>query len=536
MLQKRTFSSSQLIILVSLFIAVFANMTFLSKAFHSYPHTLQNALFLGSLFIFLVLALVLILSLLCHYRLVKPVLIVFLFTSAGIAYFMDQYGTIIDSGVVASLMKTDTREVRDLFSFKMLAYQFFLGLLPALFLYKIQLDYPGHIKETFSRLKLAIPALGLLALIFFSFWSHYASFFRVHKHITSYANPVFSIYSLSKQGYKTFMARPMKFTKIGEDAVQIKRQRPRKLVIMVVGETARADHFSLNGYARETNPLLRQNKVVNFPNMWSCGTLTIDSVPCMFSKLTRSQFSRRKAKNQENVLDVLHRLGVNVLWRDNNSSSKGVADRIPQEDFLTSKTNPVCDDVECRDVGMLSGLESYITERPDGDFMIVLHQMGNHGPAYYKRYPKEFEKFKPVCKTNELSACTSAEISNAYDNAVLYTDFFLAQIIDFLKKYNEKYETTMMYVSDHGESLGENGAYLHGLPYIFAPDAQKHVPTMIWFGARHAPLKLEKLESTRKQKLSHDNLFSTLLGMFEVKTKDYDPKLDMLNAANAKVL
>ncbi len=536
MLKKKSFSSSQLIVLVSLFIALFANVTFLSKAFHSYPLTTQNALFLGSLFLFLFLALVLILSTLCHFHLVKPVLILFLITSASIAYFMDQYGTIIDSGVIASMMKTDPREVRDLFSFKMLAYQFFLGLLPAFIIFKAPWTYPGHIRETLSRLKLVVPTLVLLGLIFFSFWSHYATFFRVHKNITSYANPVFSVYSLGKQGYKSFMARPMKFTKVGVDAVQLKRSRPRKLVIMVVGETARADHFSLNGYARETNPLLAQNKVVNFPDMWSCGTLTIDSVPCMFSKLTRSQFSRRKAKNQENVLDVFHRLGINVLWRDNNSSSKGVANRIPQEDFLTPKNNPVCDEVECRDVGMLAGLKTYITERPKGDFMIVLHQMGNHGPAYYKRYPKEFEKFKPVCKTNELSACTSQELSNAYDNAVLYTDFFLVQIINFLKEYDGQYETTMMFVSDHGESLGENGAYLHGLPYLFAPDAQKHVPTMMWFGQQHDPQKLAKLETIRKKKLSHDNLFSTLLGMFEVQTKDYDAKLDMLNSSNEKVL
>jgi len=157
--------------------------------------------------------------------------------------------------------------------------------------------------------------------------------------------------------------------------------------------------------------------------------------------------------------------------------------------------------------------------------------MGNHGPAYYKRYPRKFEKFRPVCRTNELSVCTSRQINNAYDNAVLYTDFFLAQTIDFLKKYDGQYETTMIYMSDHGESLGENGAYLHGLPYMFAPDAQKHVPAVMWFGTQHNPLRLEKLESTRKQKLSHDNLFSTLLGLFEVKTKDYDPKLDILGSA-----
>src|SRR5690606_4311384 len=163
--------------------------------------------------------------------------------------------------------------------------------------------------------------------------------------------------------------------------------------------------------------------------------------------------------------------GVNVVWRDNNSSSNGVADRVTFEDFKTSTTNPNCDS-ECRDIGMLDDFDKLV--KPDAhtkgsnkaspiarDTLILLHQMGNHGPAYFKRYPEAFEEFKPVCMTNELSKCDNQSVINGYDNAIRYTDYFLHNVIDTLKAYEQDYDVVMVYISDHGESLGENNIYLH---------------------------------------------------------------------------
>ena len=156
--------------------------------------------------------------------------------------------------------------------------------------------------------------------------------------------------------------------------------------------------------------------------------------------------------------------------------------------------------------------------------------MGNHGPAYYKRYPKEFEKFTPVCKTNQLEQCTQEEVSNAYDNAILYTDYFLSKVINFLKPYSNTHETAMLYMSDHGESLGENGIYLHGLPYFMAPDEQKHISSLIWFGDEFKnDMDMEKLNSYKNKQFSQNNLFHTLLGLFEVETGVYKKDMDILN-------
>jgi lipid A ethanolaminephosphotransferase len=302
----------------------------------------------------------------------------------------------------------------------------------------------------------------------------------------------------------------------------------RKLVVLVVGEAVRWDHFSLNGYSRETNPLLKKEDIINFTQFTSCGTETAVSVPCMFSSLGRADYDKDVAEHTENVLDVLKHAGTNILWRDNNSDSKGVALRVAYEDYKLPANNTVCDDGECRDEGMLVGLQEYINAHPKGNIVIILHQMGNHGPAYYKRYPKEYEKFTPVCKTNQLEQCTQAEITNGYDNTILYTDTVISKVIGMLKQNDEMFATAMFYLSDHGESLGENGLYLHGFPYNIAPEAQKHVPAVMWFGKQYNMNKT-LLRERSKESYSQDFLFHTMLGLSDVNTSVYKPELDILH-------
>ena len=153
------------------------------------------------------------------------------------------------------------------------------------------------------------------------------------------------------------------------------------------------------------------------------------------------------------------------------------------------------------------------------DTLILLHQMGNHGPAYYKRYPKEFEEYKPVCMTNELAKCDDQSVINAYDNAIRYTDYFLNNVINTLKKYEQDYDVVMVYISDHGESLGENNIYLHGMPYAIAPDAQKQVPVIIWSPTSNN-IDKSSLISTIDQPVSHDFITPTLLNFFGITTDE----------------
>jgi lipid A ethanolaminephosphotransferase len=192
----------------------------------------------------------------------------------------------------------------------------------------------------------------------------------------------------------------------------------------------------------------------------------------------------------------------------------------------------VCD-IECRDEGMLYDLQEYIDLNKGNDIVVVLHTMGSHGPAYYKRYPKSFESFSPVCETNQLNECTDTQINNSYDNTIVYTDYFLNSTIEFLKNNSDSFNTAMFYMSDHGESLGEGGLYLHGMPYFIAPEEQTHVASLLWLDDNFTKeVDIEKLRNIANSALSHDNFFHNILGLMDVKTKTYDNKMDFIPYKN----
>ena len=517
-------TSSTLIIGVSLFIVLFGNGSFFKHVLEDYPFNSTYAPFVISLGLVLFFFLVLLFSLLSWRYITKPLLMFMLIITALQNYFMQTYNIIIDTTMIENTVQTDVGEAFDLMSWKMFAYVILLGLLPSYLIYKTPLVYGGVKKELLSKLTLIIGSTILIYSIMLPFSTHYTSFFREHKILRSYTNPVKGLYSFGSYVNEQLKDKNTPLTHTGLDA-KIEKREKRRVVIMVVGEAARADHFSLNGYERDTNPLLKKENIINFSNMYSCGTTTAVSVPCMFSIYDRDEYNTQKGLHRENVLDVLSHAGVEVLWRDNNSNSKGVADRLKYEHYKTSKNNTMCEG-ECRDVGMLVGLDKRI-EKSSKDMVIVLHQMGNHGPAYYKRYPKEFERFTPTCQTNQLEECSQEEIANAFDNALLYTDYFLSQTIQLLKKYEDSVYTAMFYMADHGESLGEGGFYLHGLPYFIAPDAQKHVASVLWLG-RNFPVDHENIRKNASDGFTQDNLFSTLLGLFDVQTEVYEKEMDIL--------
>lgn len=534
-LTGRSWSSGELIVAVAVFVAVFCNVGYFTSAANAVGTSGSDLIFLSSLFLQIVTLFILVLSAVCHRLLVKPVLIAFLVLSSGLTYFTTKYGTIFDFQMISNILETDSAEAGDVLNAQLGIYVLLLGVLPSFAVWRAKLVHPHWKTETISRLKLAGAAAAIMLLAFLPFSAHNASLGREHRDVTSKVIPTYALYSTFKLASRSIKFRKREHTIVGGDAKVRAGDRHRALVVMVVGETARADHWGLNGYARETTPLLRRHGAINFPDFWSCDTSTAKSVPCMFSNLGRAKFDRDEAASRDNALDVLARAGVSVLWRDNNSSSKGVADRVTYQDFKTPDLNPICEDGECRDEGMLRGLQDYI-DAQKGDILIVLHQMGNHGPAYYKRYPKAFERFTPVCRTNDLGSCSEDEIKNAYDNAILYTDYFLSKVIDLLKQNDGQFETAMFYVSDHGESLGEYGMYLHATPYLIAPDAQKHVPAVMWLGsAITRDINIDAIDARRQRRWSHDNVFSTLLGFFEIGSDAYVHDMDILQRTVTEV-
>lgn len=522
-----------LILWVAAFVTLFTNYRFFSEFLAIYPLTAMNLVFVVSTTLVLIALTALLLGLVCIGPLLKPLLIAALMVSANTAYFMDTYHVIIDDVMLDNLLQTDSAEALDLLSFWQAVYCVILGLLPSLFIARVPIArrptrrYP-LVQAALRRVGFVASCLAAIAALLLSQGSSYASFFREHKDVRFYANPSYTFYSAATLVSGLFERATRPFEHIGLDAVRTTRSERRRLVVMIVGETLRSDHLALNGYIRDTTPLLAARGVSSFTDLWSCGTSTAVSVPCMFSFLGHDDYSQAEALATDNALDVVQRTGVRVAWFDNNSDSKGVAPRLPNFDFKDPEVNPRCD-IECRDIGMTAGLANYVQQRPDGDLLIVMHAMGNHGPAYYKRYPSEFERFTPTCRTNQLESCSREEIINAYDNAVLYTDYFLASTIDWLATVEDEFDTAMVYIGDHGESLGEGNLYLHGLPYAFAPDIQKRVPLITWFGAnwpQHDEL-VERINSRRHTQATHDSVSHTLLGLFDVSTTLYDPEADL---------
>lgn len=523
-------SYPMLLVLLAGFWVMFANQSFYQALFKIYPLSVDEGLFLAAVSLLLWASLVLVLSLFVFHRFSKATIVILLMVTASSAYFMDSYHTVIDEAMITNILKTDQAEAFDLLNMKLFGYLFFLGIIPSVFLlYAVKLKPVGWKKALLQRMGLFVVSLIIALTAVFSASEQFSSFLREHKSVRYFSNPSFYLYSSAKFIGQFFEAEAAPFQSIAMDAKKIPSVDPHKpkLLVMVVGETARGDHLQINGYAKPTTPNLEKwmqsGHLISFQQATSCGTSTAYSVPCMFSALGEDDYSPTKAKQQENVLDVLKRVGVEVLWLDNNSDSKGVADRVAYQSYKNSDNNPVCD-VECRDEGMLANLDEFVGQHPQKDMVVVLHQMGNHGPAYFKRVPESFRRFTPTCDTNELSECTQDALKNTYDNAILYTDEFLQKTIDWLKNYSQ-YETAMIYASDHGESLGENGIYLHGLPNFMAPQEQRDIPMLVWMNDTNNA-KFANAQQKQALATNHDALFHSILSFMDVDTQLYQAELD----------
>lgn len=481
------------------------------------------------------------LSLLAWPRVFRPLATVLVLVSAFNTHFMWQYGVVIDPTMLANVAQTDAREVRDLLSPRLLGTVLLVAGPPLWWIWRRPVAWGRWLPQTGRNLLGAGVALLLLLGVVLAGYQGLASLMRNHKPLRYMINPLNSVYAATRLAADQLPRQVRALQPVGEDA-QLGAgyaQQPRPpLLVVVVGETARAQNWGLGGYARATTPVLAQwqaKGLVNFPDVRSCGTNTQVSVPCIFSPLTREQGGDQTAEHQ-NLLDVLQRAGLAVLWLDNQSGCKGVCDRVPNASTRDLKLPELCADGECFDEAMLHGLDERIAaldpQRRARGVVLVLHQMGSHGPAYFRRTPAARKAFMPECTSNTLSECPPEQLLNAYDNTIAYTDHFLGQTLQWLQKQADQgtYDTGLLYFSDHGESLGEKGLYLHGVPYAFAPEQQTRVPMVTWLSAglqQRSGIKADCLREKAATPLSHDNVFHSVLGLMDVKTAAHDKALDL---------
>lgn len=527
--------SIPLSLLVALFILCLQNLTFWNEAFYVFGGLHLGFYAFAAAITLLVFAGVVLFSV---KYLIKPFLVFLLIAGAISSYYTDFFGVMIDKDMIRNAVVTTPQEAGPLITGTFVLHILFYGILPSVLVCLIRIRHRPFISKFFVNVAVIAICLSLCIGLILSNYSGISSNIREHRDMMAKLTPFAAITSAIGLGVSTYRDIGIVRAPLGTDAKlgpMYARAKKPVVTIIVAGETARAMNFSLNGYDRETNPELKTLGVTNFTKTTSCGTATAVSLPCMFSVYGRKDYSDRKARSTDTLMDVLRRAGVDGYWWDNNTGSKGIADLISFASLTKQKNSPLCMDDGCLDdifLGKLDEKLGGITKNT----VIVLHQLGSHGPAYYQRYPEEFRRFTPDCRTPQLSDCSREEIVNAYDNSILYTDHNLAEVIKLLKKHQDSVDGAMIYMSDHGESLGENGLFLHGAPYMFAPAEQTNVPFIAWFSDQYAQLTgLDRscLQTYADTTTSHDNLFHTVLGMMNVITKVYNPALDVFAACRS---
>jgi lipid A ethanolaminephosphotransferase len=532
-LKRPVIGSASLSVIVAFYLVFLTNRTFWNKAI-DYLGAPSFALVLLAIGLFALFSAICI-SVSVKY-LTKPLFILFIISAAAASRFMDYFGVIIDVDMIRNAAETTGSEAGHLLTAGFITHMLVFGVVPSLLIGLVRVEHQPFFQKVKWNLVLILSCLAVFASVSLANVRTFTAAIRGHRDLVATLNPVTPIVSALSYILASGEEEALAVQPLGTDAHVVAPAasgKPR-VTIIVAGETARAENFSLNGYDRPTNPKLAAEDISYFIDTSSCGTATAVSLPCMFSVYTRSSYTHAKGLATENVLDVMAHAGITSEWWDNNTGSKGVASRIGYTSFSDINDPRFCVNHECQDDVHLDRLGIWL-DAVKGDSVLVLHQIGSHGPAYFQRYPEAFRRFTPDCRTPELGNCSRAEIVNAYDNTVLYTDYMLSTVIDMLRAREGKMAGSMIYMSDHGESLGEHGIYLHGAPYFIAPSQQTHVPFVLWLGKQaKAGIDQACLAKETSEPKSHDNLFHTVLGLMDVATSVYDPSLDVLSDCRSR--
>lgn len=533
-------SSEMLILAASIFFSLFCNQLFWPASLAGRSATdIHTWIFAGSIFFIVTAIHSILLGLVVNRWTAKPLLSILMIATAVAVYYMNTYTVFFDTSMMRNIFQTDVKEARELFTWNMFGYVLLYGALPALLVTQLSIRKQAWKRALMKRGVFLLGSAAVAALCTIINFQDLSVLMRNHKEVRYLVTPgnfiVSSARTLLADSGDTQTAR----LPVGADArlAAAWSQRPKPaLFVIVVGETARSANWGLNGYERQTTPNMARAHIVNFRDVESCGTNTEVSVPCMFSPFGRHDYDEDKIRKHESLLHVLEHAGIRTLWRDNQSGCKGVCKGLAIQRLDASKQAGVCDGDRCLDEILLTDLDEEIQKHKGENLVVVLHQLGNHGPSYSHRYPESFRKYKPTCEQADLGKCTRQEIVNSYDNALLYTDHFLDQTIRRLQ-VQSTHEAAMLYISDHGESLGENGIYLHGLPYAIAPKEQTRVPMLMWLDdgfASSSGIDRDCLGQVAKHPLSHDYLFHSVLGILKVDTKAYDKNFDFTAGCRAQ--
>lgn len=432
----------------------------------------------------------------------KWLMALFFIINAIAVYFVNTYGVIIDETMIGNVLNTNYEESSSFFSFGLVLYIILIGIIPSILLFKIK----------FVRVKpkkfLIHIFLTLIVLVFIAF-ANASNWLWIDKNSKtlgglampwSYAVNISLFYKHKSEKNEKEILLPNATIKNTEKSV----------FVLVIGESARSENFSLYGYKKETNPLLSKIENVHHYNAQSCATYTTAGLKCILEHKDTGDL-------YEILPNYLFRNDVEVIWRSTNWGEPPVhVKNFDNKEALREN----CEGESCEfDEILLKGLTEQVLASKKDKILVVLHTSTSHGPTYFKKYPAQFEKFSPVCKSVELANCTQEELINAYDNTIVYTDYILATLIDDLK-HLEGYNSSMIFISDHGESLGENNLYMHGIPASIAPKEQLDIPFIVWLSDDSRKLK-------DSQEYSQHNIFHSVLDFLAVDSPIYDSNMSI---------
>jgi lipid A ethanolaminephosphotransferase len=521
------------ITLYSIFFLLTYNFCFIQQYVHALKEFHEKTFYLYfTIPLMLGCLLMIFFTVVLNYKTIKPLGIFLLLISASLSYSTYCFHTIFNESMFLNIWQTHYAEMTEYLSYGQIIWFFTLGMIPSYGLWRLNIT-----QESFKRIALkkiiCIACLFLISLgIGLSNFKEYAAIFRNHHGVHQLIYPfqwIHGIYQFFFHG--PFFTGPKHQVTIGQDAYNSSNHKNGKFnfLVLVVGETARHNNLYYGGYYRNTNQHTTNDAIIYFNHATSCATYTAKSIPCMFSSRPSKLFSMKDSGYEDNILDILKRSAIRSQWIENNHGCKGVCQRIKTINIPT-RQSLYCKHQTCVDEILLSYLKNIINKNMPHDQLIILHLIGSHGPNYHLRYPREHAYFKPECLIKDIQHCSSESLINTYDNTILYTDYIIHQIVTLLKS-NSQFNTGLIYLSDHGESLGEHGLYLHGFPYSIAPKEQKEIPWMVWISSnleQESSLDLKCLrDHAKNDRISHDHLFHSVLGLMNVTTKIYDSNLDI---------
>jgi lipid A ethanolaminephosphotransferase len=429
--------------------------------------------------------------------------LLFIINSIAI-YFINTYGVIIDKTMIGNIFNTRYEEASNYLSLTLIVYIVLLGILPSVFIFKTgfeRIKFKVFLKHVFLTL------IFLLTLIYVNS-SNWLWIDKNSKTLGALVMPW--SYVVNTNRYFLHKSQQNKKQILLPDATH--KNDEKSVVVLVIGESARSKNFSLYGYERNTNPMLSKMNNVFHYQAESCATYTTAGIKCILDH-------KKTSKLYEILPNYLYRNDVEVIWRTTNWGEPTVKiEKYQKREYLAK----LCHNEKSEyDEVLLCGLKEQILSSQKNKIFIVLHTGTSHGPAYYEKYPAEFETFTPVCKSVELANCTQEELINAYDNTIVYTDYILATIIEKLKSL-EDYKTSMIFISDHGESLGENNLYMHGIPISLAPKEQFEIPFIVWTSSK-------SLKKKDNEILSQYHVFHSVLDFLEIQSPVFDEKMSLFD-------